>query len=278
MTHLEDIIRQILLFGHILAFALAMAEVLREDWRMLWATKLDFPGLAATAQRVKWLLIVLWATGMPLVGFDIGWDIAAIADKPKLMMKLIVVAVLTLNGALLHFVAFPLLSSRSRYPQLAATVPSILGAISTVSWLYASFVGVARLIAPKMNFLLFFGFYSMMLAGAIAVAVLFMRHRIARMIAARDIAPETKEAALPRPIADAGAFPVFLEVEVALAAVGHAHNRLMALRNNMNLENPGLFDAAHPELIDRADNLKAGKAHRSERLSPVQAELGRVAA
>jgi hypothetical protein len=35
-----------------------------------------------------------------------------------------------------------------------------LGAISTVSWLYASFIGVSRLIAPLMSFTKFIALYG----------------------------------------------------------------------------------------------------------------------
>ena len=254
-----DIARQLFLYAHILAFALAMAEVLREDWRMLWATRIDSAGLAATAERVKWFLVVLWATGLPLVGLDLGWNFALIVDRPKLMMKLLVVVVLTINGVLLHFVAFPLLTRKTDNLRIAAAIPAVLGAVSTVSWLYASFVGVARLIAPQMTFLMFFGLYALMLIGAIGVAVLFMRGRLELMIKAghqEPAMPVGKSAVTGNDNAD---FPVFLEVEVALAAVGHAHNRLIALRNNFHLERADLYDA----LLEEDSKTAASPSDRS---------------
>ena len=141
-----DIAQQLLLYSHILVFALAMAEVLQEDWQMLRANRLDFHRLQGAAQRIKWLLLLLWASGIPLVGVSIGWDLSILMERPKLMAKIIVASTLTVNGILLHYVAFPLLKGPTHYPRLSAAVVSVLGSISTVSWLYAAFVGAARLI------------------------------------------------------------------------------------------------------------------------------------
>jgi len=216
-----DIVRQLLLYSHILVFALAMAEVLHEDWRMLWATRLDIRGLESAAQRIKWLLFLLWGTGIPLVGLSLGWDFSALAAMPKLMTKIIVASALTLNGVLLHYVAFPLLSGRTRHRRFSAAVASVLGAISTVSWLYAAFVGAARLIAPKMTMDLFLGIYATMLVGGIAVALLFMRQRVERMIGA-PVDPEGENEVA-----------AFKAIEIAMAAVSQAQSRLVAARDSV---------------------------------------------
>ena len=220
-----DIARQLLLYSHILVFAMAMAEVLREDWRMLQAKRLDISGLDEAAQRIKWLLVLLWATGIPLVGLSLGWDFSSLAANPKLMTKIIVTSALTMNGVLLHYVAFPILQGHGRRPGLSAAVASILGSISTVSWLYAAFVGAARLIAPKMTMDIFLGIYAVMLMGGISVAVLFMRQRVERMITAPAgdtvLAPEENEAA------------AFKAIELAMTAVGQAQSRLITARDSV---------------------------------------------
>ena len=59
------------------------------------------------------------------------------------------------------------------------TVPFVLGAISTASWLYASFIGVSRLIAPSMTLYGFMMGYALVVMSAIAVAlVLSVRARL----------------------------------------------------------------------------------------------------
>src|SRR3984957_6217782 len=97
---------QALLYGHIIAFALALAAVIKEDVHLLRESHVDTTSLLATAKLVKWLLLALWITGVPMVMIDIGTDVSLLLGKPKLITKLIVVGALTLNGILLHFVAF----------------------------------------------------------------------------------------------------------------------------------------------------------------------------
>jgi hypothetical protein len=54
------IARQVLLYGHIIAFALALATILKEDVRLFRAQRIDSASLLATARLVKWLLLALW--------------------------------------------------------------------------------------------------------------------------------------------------------------------------------------------------------------------------
>ena len=149
--------------------------------------------------------------------------------------------------ALLHFVAFPLLAKGRRYGPWAAGIASVLGAISTVSWLYASFVGAARYVAPKMSFTLFGELYLAMLVCGVAVALLVMRQRVERMIAAGDGTP-SPAALLAGPQSADSKVAAFVELDVAMAAVGHAHRRLLSLRNNILLQDPQTYRAAHQEV------------------------------
>src|SRR6185369_13952154 len=132
-------------------FALALATTIKEDLYLLRAKRIDSASLLATANLVKWLLLALWVTGVPMVMMDIGTDVSLLLGKPKLLAKLIVVGALTLNGILLHFVAFPMIMGKPQSPQKAATIAVTLGAVSTASWLYASFVAVARIVTPYLS-------------------------------------------------------------------------------------------------------------------------------
>ena len=176
-------VQQIFLYGHVLLFALALAEVLRQDWRMLRADRLNFRELEEVAERVKWLLVLLWLTGVPLVGLSFDWDFSLLADNPKLLTKMIVVLALTLNGVMIHVAVLPMLKSRSVNFRYAAIVSCAVGAFSTISWLYASFVGVARLIAPQLSLVQFVGLYGILLAGGLAFALLILRRRMECLIA-----------------------------------------------------------------------------------------------
>jgi hypothetical protein len=176
------IARQALLYGHIVAFALALATILKEDVHLLRAQRIDSASLLATAKLVKWLLLALWVTGVPMVMMDIGTDGSLLLGNPKLIAKLIVVGALTLNGILLHFVAFPMVTGKLQNPNKAATVAATLGALSTTSWLYASFVAVSRIVAPFFSLYDFVIFYLLVLAVAVPFAILVVRNRLKRML------------------------------------------------------------------------------------------------
>jgi len=171
--------RQLLVFIHLLAFAVALSDVLREDWQVLVSRHLDGKRLAATARRVSWTLALLWVTGITLVGMEVGSDLSLLAGKPKLVMKLIVVSVLTVNGGLLHALALPALSGRRTASRSALALAPVLGAVSTVSWLFASFTGAARVVAPYLRLPQYLGLYFAALAAGVAVGWFWVRPRLA---------------------------------------------------------------------------------------------------
>ena len=180
------IAQQMLLYGHIIAFALALATILKEDVHILRAKRIDSVSLFATAKLVKWLLLALWVTGVPMVMMDIGTDVSLLLGKPKLLAKLIVVGALTLNGIVLHLVVFPMVTRNPRNPARAATIAATLGAASTVSWLYASFVGVARIVTPYFSLYDFVILYLLVLAIAVSFAILVVRDRLEPLLALPD--------------------------------------------------------------------------------------------
>ena len=171
------IARQALLYGHIIAFALALTSIIKEDVRLLRAKRIDSASLYTTAKSVKWLLLVLWITGVPMVVMDVKADFSLLLASPKLLAKLIVVVALTANGFMLHFVAFPLITGRAQDPNKAATIAATLGAVSTTSWFYASFVAVSRMVAPYFSVYDFVLLYLLALAIAVSFAILIIRGR-----------------------------------------------------------------------------------------------------
>lgn len=168
------VVHQLLLFVHLVVFALAISEVLRGDLGLLSCPGLDPDWLHRISRRILVLLALLWVTGALLLVMSVNPDPSPLLTNPKLATKVLVVTVLTLNGLLLHTIAFPMMLQGARVAALA----SILGAISTGSWLYASFVGVSRVIASEMTLPLYLGFYGIVVSGGISIALLLVRPHV----------------------------------------------------------------------------------------------------
>lgn len=135
-----------LLFAHLLACVFALHDVLQADWRLLWG-RLAREDLAAVRLRVHRSLIALWLTGLAVVAIDLGGTPAMLAAKPKIAAKLVVVLALTLNGIVLNRQAFPLLASGVRLSRARLRWVMGCGALSSSSWLFAAFLGLARPLA-----------------------------------------------------------------------------------------------------------------------------------
>ena len=179
---LTTLLRQALLFLHALAFALALGRVVREDLTLLTAARFDPARLRRVSTELAALLALLWISGLAMLALQGPLDAAALLAQPKVAAKLTTVALLTVNGALLHLVAFPLLRRPRLRPAPAATLCALLGAVSSATWLYASFLGVSRLIAPAMSYAGFMALYGLVMAAALLAALTFARPRLERMI------------------------------------------------------------------------------------------------
>lgn len=210
------IARQALLYGHVIAFALALAAIVKEDLHLLWARRIDKAALLATAGLVKWLLAALWVTGIPLLIMDIGLDFSLLLAKPKLLTKVIVVAALTLNGLLLHYVAFPNLTHARENRKRAVTIAAVLGAVSTASWLYATFVGASRFISPHLSLQTYIVLYVVMLFNAVLFAILVVRNLLLK---SSDTSDDTT-------VQKFDLSATLREVESAMLALGDIQRRL----------------------------------------------------
>ncbi len=173
-------IHQGLLFAHLVAFAVAVSAVLREDLRLLGGGGIDASTLAATARTVSFALAALWSTGLAMIACEYCRDPDAFRLGAKLLAKLFVVVALTANGIALHLWVFPGLSRPAVRVGDPGWLPLVLGAVSTTSWLYASFIGASRLIAARMSLADFVVLYAGLLSAALAVAVFVVRPRLGR--------------------------------------------------------------------------------------------------
>jgi hypothetical protein len=142
----------------------------------------DPDALRRTAGIASISLAALWATGLVVVFMDTGFDPAILAGKPKVIAKIVVVAALTANGGLLHLLAFPMLEGTLKATRVRARICAALGAVSSVSWVYAAFVGSARVIAPQTTLAGFLGLYGAALVGGVGVGVVFVGPLIERRL------------------------------------------------------------------------------------------------
>ncbi|HLM52709.1 MAG TPA: hypothetical protein VK325_03740, partial [Pseudoxanthomonas sp.] len=138
-----DILRLALLYSHLLLCAFTLQRVLSEDWRLL-VSQVDATRLKDTLLVMPFLLAGLWVTGLAIAAIDTHLSWAEFAAKPKLQAKLVCLCVLTANGWALHHKVFKRLSNPRRIDAKTALVFGGLGAISTSSWLFAAFLGIAR--------------------------------------------------------------------------------------------------------------------------------------
>lgn len=173
------VIRMLTVYGHILACFMAASAIVVADLALFLRRRVDNVLLHKASNVVLLALAALWITGLVLIGLDTGFVASEIAAKPKLVAKIIVVSLLTLNGlALLHY-AFPVFARRNANTRAAARMPTVLGAVSLVTWLYAAFLGLATPLAPAMGVSGFMAAYAVLVLVAIAVALRTVRPRLA---------------------------------------------------------------------------------------------------
>jgi hypothetical protein len=139
-------------YVHLLAVCISVGSLLLLDFELLRKRgealiAEEIKALEKTAKVMIYALFVLWVTGVCLV-------IVGYLDRPdtylanqKLWAKFSVVFILTINGIFLHYFSFPRVASR--FGILAKSwdeqmLVGLTGVISTVSWLFASYLGIAR--------------------------------------------------------------------------------------------------------------------------------------
>jgi hypothetical protein len=175
LSVLPQLLHQAVLFLHVIAFAMTLAAVLREDLRLAMTRRIDAPRLLHTARAVSIGLSVLWASGLTLVAIDAATSVGPWLPSAKLQAKLIVVGVLTLNGWALHAWVFPRLWGVAVRIDRRLWPAAALGAISSASWVTASFVGVARIVSPWLSLAGFMALYGAVAGVCLALALTSLR-------------------------------------------------------------------------------------------------------
>ena len=170
------LLHQGVLFAHVIAFAITLSAVLREDLRWLLERRIDTTRLRDTMRTVSIGLAVLWGSGLALWAFAAAASPLAWALTPKLAAKLVVVCLLTINGWALHAWVFPKLCAGGPPGPLAWRLSAVLGAFSSASWIFAAFLGVARPLSGVLSLRSFLGLYVVGLSLALVVALRLRRH------------------------------------------------------------------------------------------------------
>jgi hypothetical protein len=140
----------IVVFIHLLAVCTALGAIIATDLRLLARLSERRMRLAPPNGYVMRLvggaLVVLWLSGGLLLWLG-HQESADTLNNPKLIGKLVLVGLLTLNAAWLHALTFPWLARARRVARwsfmegMAVAVPV---AASNALWLYCAFLGIAR--------------------------------------------------------------------------------------------------------------------------------------
>lgn len=182
MQHLDltALARTALILGHLLAFAVAAAAIALGDFALFGQRRINTALLEKAASGVVAALIALWITGLSVIWIDTRFNLDMLMHADKLLAKLTVATLLTLNGVALHRLAFPRFHQVQRDPDQAAVLPTMLGTCSATSWLFAAFLGVAKAFAPLLGYTGFMILYLVALCTATAIGMAVIRPQLAK--------------------------------------------------------------------------------------------------
>ena len=159
----SDWLRIVLLYGHLVFCAFAITAILKTDIAVVLG-KISREGLRSTATAISSILAALWVTGLSVIYLDTGFSVEILLGKPKLLLKLMCVFVLTVNGMVLHHISFPILTRNSSPISLyESLLLAVTGAISTSHWMLAAFIGMSKplgMLPLKTLFMAYFIFIS----------------------------------------------------------------------------------------------------------------------
>ncbi|GHD68973.1 hypothetical protein [Jeongeupia chitinilytica] len=177
---MKDTLRLLLLYPHLIACCVAIGATVLADMKIMGQRTGhgDRALLQLVSRVVLVALAVLWCTGLSIIVLDFGhwpgW--AELVAKPKLISKLVVVSVLTLNGAALHHYALPRLLptsvDRAKLCRTQRLRLACIGGVSAASWAFAAFLGIARPLANKLSTGGFLGLYLAALAVALGIGLI----------------------------------------------------------------------------------------------------------
>jgi hypothetical protein len=171
-------LKTLIVYAHLLAACVAIGILLIQDLALakskgspLSATAIK--DLTKSAEIMFIALIMLWISGLSLVLIGYLDNPEQYLMNEKLWAKFTVVSVLTLNGIALHYFSFPRVTSRKGLlglPTFEQILVTLTGALSSVSWLFACYLGIARPWNYTVDYSFIMFIYSGLLIGAFIVA------------------------------------------------------------------------------------------------------------
>ncbi len=170
--------KTLLVYAHLLAACVSVGILLLQDLALAKTRGNPLPektvnDLRTAADIMFIALVILWITGLALVVLGYLENPAQYLMNEKLWAKFTVVSILTINGLFLHYFSFPRVISHSGLlgrSVLEQTLIATTGAISSTSWLFACFLGIARPWNYTADYNFVMMVYTALVMGAIVVA------------------------------------------------------------------------------------------------------------
>jgi hypothetical protein len=167
MVGYDEWIRMVLLYVHLLFCVVALGQVFETDLRIALG-KTTIKMLSQQSVRVGFLLFAMWVSGLSVIYMDTGFDLLAMSQDSKLLLKITCVAVLSMNSLLLHWYSLPAVMKRDltltgykahrSLGKLKSVLIVYIGALSLSNWLLAAFVGASEPLG-KLGFSTLFKLY-----------------------------------------------------------------------------------------------------------------------
>lgn len=136
-------LKSLIIFTHLIVTCIALGSVLVMDmkllmWRNRKPERIELLRIEETQHIANIALIGLWLSGAMILFYGYSTEGVEYLLNEKLWVKVFVVFVLSANGFLLHKIAFPQLKNHALVdmPQPTLSIVMMMGAISSVSWLF----------------------------------------------------------------------------------------------------------------------------------------------
>lgn len=144
--------KTLIVYAHLLAACVAIGILLMQDLALAKTrgkalSSMAIKDLTKAADIMFIALVMLWISGLALVLLGYLESPTQYLMNEKLWAKFTVVSVLTLNGIALHYFSFPRVISSGGLiglPGFEQILVALTGAVSSVSWLFACYLGIAR--------------------------------------------------------------------------------------------------------------------------------------
>jgi hypothetical protein len=167
-----ELVRMFLVLGHLAALMAAAIAVAFGDYALLGRRQIQPELLHSASKAVAWALAGLWLSGLGIIYVDTHFALAVILAKPKILAKLTVVVLLTVNGVFMHAKVLPTLARLYARAQsvIVARRATRVGAVSAACWVFGLFLGVAKPLTPILGYAGFMALFVAVLTGALVVS------------------------------------------------------------------------------------------------------------